>query len=119
MDNEMPTPEELAFVVAVMDGLVAEWARFGRPLPRTVARARGILGSALTCAMSLERQGIESDSEESSSEKIGSDEVAELLGVTRRTVQRNAEILGGQRVSRSWVFDKNDIGANPDGRLEQ
>jgi hypothetical protein len=75
------------------------WFRFGRPMPATVARARGILDRALTFAMSLERQGIGSDNAESSPENIGSDEVAELLGVTKRTVQRRAEALGGQRVS--------------------
>jgi hypothetical protein len=71
----------------------------------------GILDRALTCWMSLERQEFGSDDEESSSGNIGSGEVAELLGVTRRTVQRNAEGLGGQRISGSWVFDRDDIGA--------
>jgi hypothetical protein len=108
--------EDLAYVRTVFDGLAETFVRWGRPAPPTVARARAILDRALACAMSLERHNIESDGEESSSENnIGSSEVAELLGVTRRTVQRNAESLGGQRVSRSWVFDRNDIGANLDG----
>jgi hypothetical protein len=68
----------------------------------------------MTSAMSLQRQEIGADDEESDSGNIGSAEAAELLGVTRRTIQRNAESLGGQRVSRSWVFDRNDIGANLD-----
>ena len=49
--------EDLAYVLTVFDGLVAEaLVRFGRPMPPTVVRARGILDSALTCVMSLERQ---------------------------------------------------------------
>jgi hypothetical protein len=107
--------EDLAYVRTVFDGLAEALVRFGRPMPRTVARAREILDKALTCAMSLERQAIEPDEEESNSGNIGSSEVAELLGVTARTVQRKAESLGGQRVSGSWVFDKNDIGATPSG----
>lgn len=103
--------EDLAYCRAVFDGLAEALVRFGRPMPATVGRARGILDRALTWAMSLERQEIGSDDEESSSENIGSGEVAELLGVTRRTVQRNAETLGGQRVSGSWIFDRDGIGA--------
>jgi hypothetical protein len=103
--------EELAYVRTVFDGLAEALVRFGRPMPATVVRARGILDRALTCWMSLERQEIGPDDEESDSENIGSSEVAGLLGVTRRTVQRNAESLGGQRVSGSWVFDKNELGA--------
>lgn len=110
-----PSAEDLAYVRTVFDGLAEALVRFGRPMPATVGRARGILDRALTFAMSLEREGIGVDDADCSSENIGSDEVAELLGVTRRTVQRNAESLGGQRVSRSWVFDRNDIGANLDG----
>jgi hypothetical protein len=74
-----------------------------------------VLDSALTWAMSLERQEFESDDADSSQENIGSGEVAELLGVTPRTVQRRAEALGGQRVSGSWVFNRDDIGADLDG----
>jgi hypothetical protein len=103
--------EDLAFVGAVFDTLVAEWVRFGRPMPPTVVRARATLDRALTCSMSLERQAIGPDSEESTSENIGTDEVAELLGVTRRTAQRNAESLGGQLVSGTWVFPRSEIGA--------
>jgi hypothetical protein len=103
--------EDIAYVKAVFDGLVDAWVRWGRPAPPSVARARGILDHALTCAMSLQRQDFESDDEESSQENIGSGEVAELLGVTRRTVQRNAESLGARQVSGAWVFDRNDIGA--------
>jgi hypothetical protein len=106
--------EDIAYVRTVFDGLADFWVRFGRPLPASVSRARGILDrtlTTLTCSMSLQRQEIGSDEEESSSENIGSHEVAELLGVTRRTVQRNAESLGGQRVSGAWVFDRDDIGA--------
>jgi hypothetical protein len=104
--------EDFAYVRTVFDGLAEALVRFGRPMPPTVARARGILDRALTWAMSLERQEFESDDADSDSGNIGSGEVAELLGVTRRTVQRNAEALGGQRVSRSWVFDRDDIGAD-------
>jgi hypothetical protein len=107
--------EDLAYCRAVFDGLAGALVRFGRPMPPTVGRARGILDRALTWAMSLERQEIEADDADSDSGNIGSGEVAELFGVTRRTVQRNAESLGGQRVSRSWVFDKNELGADLDG----
>jgi hypothetical protein len=103
--------EDLAYVRTVFDGLSEALVRFGQPMPPTVARARGRLDRALNCVMSLERQEIGPDAEESTSENIGSDEVAELLGVTRRTVQRNAESLGGQRVSGSWVFDRTELGA--------
>jgi hypothetical protein len=104
--------EEVAHVVAVFDGLVADWMRFGRPMPKTVKQARVILDRALTCAMSLQRQEFGADSGELNQEHIGTDEVAELLGVTRRTVQRRAEDLGGQRISGNWMFRKDDIGAN-------
>jgi hypothetical protein len=107
--------EDLAYVRTVFDGLVEQWVRFGRPMPAAVSRARGILDRALTCSMSLERQDIGPDSEESDLAKLGTAEVAERLKVTRRTVQRNAEALGGQRVSGSWVFDGNDIGPDVDG----
>jgi hypothetical protein len=109
-----PTPEDLAYVRTVFDALAEALVRFGRPMPAAVSRARGILDKALTCSMSLQRQGFGSGDEESCSENIGSSEVAELLGVTRRTVQRNAESLGGKRVSGSWVFDPNDLGVDHD-----
>ena len=107
--------EDVAYVRAVFDGLVDAWVRWGRPAPPSVGRARGILNRVLSSAMSLERQGFGSDDAESDSENIGSGEVAELLGVTRRTVQRRAESLGARQVSGAWVFDRNDIGANLDG----
>jgi hypothetical protein len=103
--------EDLAYVRTVFDALAQALVRFGRPMPPTVARARGILDKAMSCAMSLERQGIGSDSEESNSENIGSDEAAKLLGVHKRTIQRNAELLGGQRISGTWVFDRDELGA--------
>ena len=103
--------EDIAFVKAVFDGLVDAWVRWGRPVPASVSRAREILDRALSSAMSLQRQGSRSDEEESDSGTIGSSEVAELLGVTRRTVQRNAESLGARQVSGAWVFDRDDIGA--------
>lgn len=105
-----PTAEDISYVRAVFDGLADFWVRFGRPLPPTVVRARAILDRTLTCAMSLERRAFGPDGEDSDGENIGSSEVAELLGVTRRTVQRNAEALGGRRVSGSWVFDPKDLG---------
>ena len=106
--------EDIAYVKAVFDGLVDAWVRWGRPEPASVSRARGILDRTLTTlssAMSLQRQGSRSDEEECDSGTIGSCEVAELLGVTRRTVQRNAESLGARQVSGAWVFDRDDIGA--------
>src|ERR1700675_3864858 len=101
--------EDLAYVQTVFGGLAEALVRFGRPMPQTVTRARAILDRALNCAMSLERQGSESDAAESESGNIGSREVADLLKVTPRSVQRNAEALGGQRVSGAWVFDPNEI----------
>jgi hypothetical protein len=109
-----PTPEDLAYVQAVFDGLAEALVRFGRPMPATVSRARRILERTLTWSMSLQRQGFGPDEEGSEVENIGSSEVAELLGVTRRTVQRNAEALGGQRVSGSWVFDPKELGVDHD-----
>jgi hypothetical protein len=106
--------EDLAYCRAVFDGLAEALVRFGRPMPATVGRARGILDRALSSAMSLERQGIHTDRAESDSENIGSAEAAKLLGVTRRSVQRNGKSLGGRQVSGAWVFDRNDIGADLD-----
>lgn len=103
--------EDLAYVLTVFDGLAEALVRFGRPMPPTVGRARGILDRALTCVMSLERQDIHADGAESDSGNIGTDEAAELLGVTRRTAQRRAESLGGQRISGAWVFNKDELGA--------
>jgi hypothetical protein len=107
--------EDLAYVRTVFDGLTEALVRFVPTMPRTVPRAREILDSALNWAMSLERQEFESDEEESNSGNIGSREVAELLKVTPRTVQRNAEDLGGQRVSGSWVFNKDEVIGATDG----
>jgi hypothetical protein len=116
MDDDDSFAEDLAFVRVVLDGLAERLVRFGPSLPPAVARAQRILDRALTSAMSLQRQGFEPDDEELNPENIGSSEVAELLGVTRRTVQRNAEELGGQRVSGSWVFDRSHVeGTNVDG----
>jgi len=106
--------EDLAYVRTVFDGLVDAWVRWGRPEPPSVSRARGILDRALTCAMSLQRQEIHEDEAESDLGNIGSSEVAELLGVTRRTVQRNAESLGARRVSGAWVFDRDDLDLGAD-----
>jgi len=108
-----PSGEDFALVQVVFDDLVKKVC--GYTVPRSVARARGILDRALTCSMSLERQAFESDEEESDPENIGSSEAAKLLGVTRRTVQRNAESLGGQQVSGAWVFPRDEIGAASDG----
>lgn len=80
-------------------------------------RARGILDKAVNCAMSLERQAFEADGEESKPENIGSREAAALLGVSSRTVERNAEARGGRQVSGIWVFDRDEIGVvNRDGQ---
>jgi hypothetical protein len=103
--------EDIAYVKAVFDGLVDAWVRWGRPAPPSVSRARAILDRTLTCAMSLERQGFGSDDGQLDSGNMGTDEVAALLGVTRRTVQRNAESLGAQRISGAYVFDRDGIGA--------
>src|ERR1700729_1674581 len=103
-----PLAEDLAFVKFVFDELAKKVC--GYAVPRSVVRARGILDRALTCSMSLQRQDFGSDEEESDSENIGSTEAAKLLGVTRRTVQRNAESLGGRQVSGAWVFNGNELG---------
>jgi len=107
--------EDFAYVRTVFDELANALVRFGRPMPRSVVRAREILDRALTSAMSLQRRGIGSEEQEYDSSNIGTDEAAELLKVTRRTVQRNAEALGGRQVSGAWVFDREAIGANLDG----
>jgi hypothetical protein len=60
-----PTPEDLAYVRTVFDGLAEALVRFGRPMPATVSRARGILDRTLTWSMSLQRQVIGPDEEES------------------------------------------------------
>jgi hypothetical protein len=109
-----PSAEDLAYVRTVFDGLVDAWVRWGRPAPPSVSRARGILDRALSSAMSLGRQEFGLDEEEPSAEYLGSSEVAELHGVTRRTVQRNAESYGGQRISGSWVFNRNDLDLGAD-----
>ena len=113
-EMEAPSAEDFAYTRTVFDGLVDAWVRFGRPMPPSVSRARGILDRALSSAMSLERQEFGSDDAESDSGNIGSHEVAKLLGVTRRTVQRNAESLGARQVSGAWVFDRNDLDLGAD-----
>jgi len=111
MMSEQVSAEDLAFCAAVLDGLTQEWVRFGRPLPRTVPQAREILDRALKCAMSLERQQIQPMEEDLSENIIGSSEVAELLGVSRRTAQRRGKELGVPQISGSFVFDRNELGA--------
>jgi hypothetical protein len=109
--DDYPTPGDFAYARTVLDGLVEALVRSGRPMPRSVAPARAVLDRAMTCALSLGRQANSPDEAESASGKIGTDGVAEMLGVTRRTAQRNAESLGARRVSGTWVFDRDDIGA--------
>jgi hypothetical protein len=120
---EGPSAEDVAYLKAVFDGLVDAWVRWGRPEPASVSRARGILDRALTtltCALSADGQGSDCRGEEleSSEDVIGTAELAELYGVTRRTAQRRAEAMGAQRVSGAYVLRKDDladIGADLDG----
>jgi hypothetical protein len=105
--------EDLNYVKVVFDELAKRVC--GYSVPPSVVRARRILERALTSVMSLERQDFGTDEEESDSENIGSAEAAKLLGVTRRTIQRNAESLGAQKVSGAWVLPRDEIGAASDG----
>lgn len=73
--------EDLAFVATVLDELARSLVRVHRrPMPPAVARARRILDRALNCVTSLERQPIGADRGQSTSEHIGTDEVAERSG---------------------------------------
>jgi transcriptional regulator with GAF, ATPase, and Fis domain len=104
------SPEEIALVSTVLDELLAAWVRFGRPAPAAAVRAQGLLLRALTSAVSQSRQSERAGLRELSEENtIGAREAAELLGCNRRTVQRRAEALGGQRIAGRFVFDRNDI----------
>jgi hypothetical protein len=108
-------PEDIAYVRAVLDGLTEAVVRFGRPMPPSVTRARGILDRAMTlamtCALSADGRGSDcGDGElESAENMIGTAELARMLSVTPRTARRRAEALGGQRISGAWVFDRDDI----------
>jgi len=104
------SPEDIAYVRTVFDALVDAWVRFGRPEPRSVERARSILDRALTWSMSQPRHDFEPDDPQSEVENIGSREVAEMYGLTPRTVQRNAKLYGGQKVSGVYVFQKDELG---------
>jgi hypothetical protein len=104
--------KEIAYVQTVLDALAEALVRFGRPMPPTVIRARGILDRALTCAVSPRGQDLGDDAAESLQDNlIGSREAAKLLGCTRRTIARNGAALGGRRVSGTgdWVFNKTSI----------
>jgi hypothetical protein len=101
--------EDIAYARAVFDGLVDAWVRSGRPLPRTVPKARLILDKALTVSLQRHQGDCGSGELESSENAIGTAEIAELYGVTRRTAQRRAEAMGAQRVSGAYVFRKDDL----------
>jgi hypothetical protein len=104
-----PTPDEIEYARTVFDALTDVLVRSGRPIPPTVKRAREILARTYVFVASLQRQHTEEGCD-AGSENVGTDEVAELLGVTRRTVQRNAESLGGQRISGVWTFPRTELG---------
>jgi len=102
--------EDFSYVQGIFDRLAAEWVRFGRPMPESVRRARGILDRAITCALSQSRQPDRGEVGELFEDNmIGTGEAAKLLGCDRKTVQRRAESLGGQLVAGRYVFDRNEL----------
>jgi hypothetical protein len=46
---------------------------------------------------------------EMTDELIGSKEAGEILGWARRSVQRHAAALGGERVGHAWLFDRTTV----------
>jgi hypothetical protein len=106
-------PEEFAYAKAVLNALADGHVRRGHQLPRTVVRAREILDRAAIEAMSQSGQPQTDDPSEWIEENmIGAGEVAELLGCDRKSVQRNAEALGGRMIAGRYVFDKTLLGAD-------
>jgi hypothetical protein len=103
MRDESDVGERISYISYVFDSLVGDFVRHGRPMPAAVKRAKRYLDEFERTAMALERQP-ETPAEYDGSESIGTDEKAALEGVSRRTIQRNAEQLGGERVNGTWVF---------------
>ena len=107
--EDISAAEGLSFAATVFDALMDAWVRSGRPLPRTVPKARGFLEDAITSAISLERKQSGVAEEELSSGNLGSDELARIHGVSRRTIHMNAEAYGGRKVSGAWVFPAGNL----------
>jgi hypothetical protein len=108
-DDRPTLDERISFVRSVFDGLADHWVK-SRPLPRTVPRARRFLDGLLAEAVSQLRQSEEDDPREWNEDNtIGAGEAATLLGCDRKTVQRNADRLGGRLIAGRWVFDRTQL----------
>jgi hypothetical protein len=97
--------EDLTFVAVILDGLVAEWRRFNRPLPASVPRARALLAKSLARVRQLESQACQDDTRE----YIGTRELAELQGISLRSAQRHAEANGGKLIGGRYVLDAQTL----------
>jgi hypothetical protein len=108
---------DLAFVNAVLDGVVEALVRRGVQTPRTVPRARAILDRAIAAA-AMSQLG-QSDSGDASGldedDLIGPSEAAKLTGYDRKTLQRRPEDFGGRRVAGRLVFSRNELEGVLDG----
>jgi len=112
-------------VVAVYEAV--RFARsFSRDFERTAAEhldpALAVLAAAATAARAMSlcpRDDVRSgppSAELTSTEVIGTTEVASMLGVTRRHAARLAATLDGRRYRGSWLFDKAAVDAYIAGR---
>jgi hypothetical protein len=59
--------------------------------------------------LSPERHGTDTGASDPESSRIGAGQAAELLGLSTRTIQRNANALRGELVSGTWVFDRDTV----------
>lgn len=96
------SPRHLRIAAYVVGEDLARRSRFGHPVPAALRDLEAALRRAI-----LSESGHEtctSDDAESCLETA--EQLAERIGVTARTIRRNATRYGGTKVGDQWVFSK-------------
>ncbi len=86
-----------------------------RDVPRPVADLFDRLETEFHRVSQPRHETTNNTSNPAQSRWIGTSEAAQLLGLQDRTIQRNAEKLGGEIVSGVLVFDRAALIAHKDG----
>jgi hypothetical protein len=85
--------------------------RLGQPVPAWLRKHYALLDTAVRVSPTRQAVAENGDcaTQSAHGEIIGTREVAEMLGLTRRQVQRQAGQLGGARVCGRLLFPRADI----------
>jgi hypothetical protein len=86
-----------------------------RDVPRPVADLFDRLDAELHRMSQPRHETTDDAGDPAQSRWIGTSEAATLLGLQDRTIQRNADTLGGEMVSGVLVFDRATVIAHKDG----